>query len=385
MIWTPDNHPFKKEQSGNTKGAKLNRGGFMMMKRFSVLMLGVAGLCILVSGCASIGPGMVNKDRFDYTKAVADSWKRQMLLNIVKIRYGDAPIFLDVSSITNQYSLEAELRGTFGWSFPPQGNNQEVGGTGRYYDRPTITYSPLTGEKFARSLMTPVAPTTIMSLVEGGYPIDLVFRLLVHSVNGVSNQFGGSSRRHRADPEFYVLLEKLRDMQTKGAAAIRIKKTQNQTALVMVFHKQKNNEEAQGQGIRQILGLNDKADEFTVVYGAIPVDDKEIALLTRSMLELLNDIASTIEVPAGHVDEKRVLPTMKPEGEGIKGVMIRIRYAEDEPKDAFAAIPYRGGWFWIDDKDYSSKGLFSFLLFVMTLMETGGKDAAPVLTISAGG
>ena len=28
-----------------------------------------------------------------------------MLLNIVKIRYGDAPIFLDVASIINQYPL----------------------------------------------------------------------------------------------------------------------------------------------------------------------------------------------------------------------------------------------------------------------------------------
>lgn len=48
-------------------------------------------------------------------------------------------------------------------------------------------------------------------------------------------------------------------------------------------------------------------------------------------------------------------------------------------------MPFRDGWFWIDDRDYPSKRLFSFLMFVMTLTETGGKSGAPVVTISAGG
>jgi hypothetical protein len=343
-------------------------------------------LLLVLTGCASLGPPSVARDRFDYTTAIADSWKRQMLLNVVKIRYGDAPIFLEVASIINQYSLETELRGTLGWSAPPYADRQEIGGAGRYYDRPTITYIPLTGEKFARNLMTPIAPATVMSLVEGGYPIDLVFRLLVHSVNGIQNQFGGSARAHRADPEFYLLLEKLREIQSKGAVALRVIKTENQAALVMVFRKRVDKEaEETGKAIRRILGLKEEGGEFRIVYGSMPADDQEIALLTRSIIEILSDISSTIEVPAGHVSEKRVSPTMEPEGEGIKGKMIRILYSDEKPADAFAAVPYRDRWFWIDDRDYPSKKLFSFLMFVMTLTETGGKEGAPVVTISAGG
>ena len=44
-------------------------------------------------------------------------------------------------------------------------------------------------------------------------------------------------------------------------------------------------------------------------------------------------------------------------------------------------MPYRGHWFWIDDRDMGSKRLFSFLMFIFTLVETGGKEGAPVLTI----
>ena len=32
----------------------------------------------------------VTQDGFDYTGAVTDSWKTQMLLNLVKIRYEDS-------------------------------------------------------------------------------------------------------------------------------------------------------------------------------------------------------------------------------------------------------------------------------------------------------
>jgi hypothetical protein len=56
----------------------------------AILLLAV----VAMSGCASMGPGTVTRDRFDYTEAIAESWKSQMLLNLMKIRYNDAPVFL---------------------------------------------------------------------------------------------------------------------------------------------------------------------------------------------------------------------------------------------------------------------------------------------------
>jgi len=346
----------------------------------------IAALCLFLSSCTSYGPTTLERDRFEYTSTIAESWKRQMLLNIVKIRYGDAPIFLEVTSIINQYQTQTVLNAAFGWSFPPAANNQQIGVAGSYIDRPTITYNPLTGEKLARNLMTPVEPATVMSMVEGGYPIDLVFRILVHSVNGIQNQFGGSARMRRADPDFYPLLEKLRFNQASGAVALRVKKTEKGNAMMMIFPKRVDKEvETTAKEVRRMLGLKESGGEFRVVYGSIPSDDQEIALLTRSIMEMLSDISSTVEVPAEHVAEQRVIPTMESEGEGIKGPMIRILCSKERPEDSFAAVSYRDHWFWLDDKDYRSKKLFSFLMFVMTLTETGGKEGAPVMTISTGG
>jgi hypothetical protein len=355
------------------------------------LMFVVLSLSYLVlSGCAGIGPRTVVHDRFDYTGAIGDSWKQQMLINTVKLRYGDTPIFLDVASVISQYQVESLVNLSLTWVHPviqAGTNTQSTGGAVRYVDRPTITYMPLSGEKFARSLMKPIPPPAILSLIQGGYPIDLVLRVCVHSVNGVRNRYGGSARARPADPEFYPLLERLRRIQNSGAIGLRVQKTNEMEGVLMGFRgKVDPSVEEDQHFVRKTLGLDPTAGEFKIAYGSIAKDDKEIAMLTRSMLEIIIDLASTIEVPAVHVEEKRVNPTM-PE-ETVQGApvapLIRIHSSPDKPADAFIAVPYRNYWFWIDDRDLRSKGLFSFLMFIFSLTETGGKEGAPIITVPAG-
>ena len=110
----------------------------------------------LLTGCAHLGPKSVAVDRFDYSTAIADSWKQQTLLNIVKLRYMDLPVFVDVSSVVAGYSMQTggSINGTLSTEKAIQGNFLTGGGSAIYTDRPTITYTPLTGNKFVRGLMT---------------------------------------------------------------------------------------------------------------------------------------------------------------------------------------------------------------------------------------
>jgi len=43
-------------------------------------------------------------------------------------------------------------------------------------------------------MMSPIPPAAILSLIQGGYPVDFVFRALVHEINGIRNRFGGEAR-----------------------------------------------------------------------------------------------------------------------------------------------------------------------------------------------
>jgi hypothetical protein len=314
-----------------------------------------------------------------------------MLINTVKLRYGDTPVFLDVASVISQYQVAAQANLGFTWVHPGTSvatNSQSVAGMAQYVERPTITYMPMSGEKFARSLMKPLPPPAILSLIQASYPIDLVLRVCVHSANGIRNRYGGSQRPRAADPEFYPLLERLRRIQDSGAIGLRVVKTNEMEGVVMSFRGKVDPElEEVILLVRKTLGLDPSAGDIRVVYGSIAKDDKELALLTRSILEIIIDLASYIEVPSVHVEEKRVNPTMPVEM--LLGVpvppLINIHSSTDKPGDAFIAVPYRNYWFWIDDRDLRSKTLFSFLMFVFSLTETGGvKEGAPIITVPSG-
>jgi hypothetical protein len=354
----------------------------------TLVLLALVGL----TGC-SIGPGAVRRDRFDYTGAVAESWKSQMMLNLVKIRYGDTPIFLDVGQIVSGYTVQSSFS-ALGAIFNTNGavpgvpnSSVTLGAQGQFIDRPTITYAPLVGERFARAFMAPIPPPALLSLIQAGNPVDLVLRLTVNVVNGIQNRFGGDLRARPADPEFYLLLERLRRIQLSGAIGMRVHRVdRNEGALLTLRPKADPSIEADIVAVRQMLGLAPSTEEVQIVYGSVAANDRELAILSRSILEVLIELSSFISVPEAHVADRRVGPTAEPDvgPSGPIRPLIRIASSPERPGDAFVAVPYRDHWFWIDDRDVPSKRLFSFLFFIFTLTETGGKEGLPVLTIPTG-
>ena len=352
------------------------------MTRSKIMVLVLVLLALF--GCAGMGAPTVPRVRFDYTAAISDSWKNQMLFNMVKIRYGDAPVFLDVSSVISQYQVAGGVNLGATINYPPSSTSGTLGWAGTYVERPTITYTPIMGDKFARSLMSPVPPPALLSLMQAGYPVDLVFRLLVQEINGVRNRFGGEARAQSAEPEFYSLIEKMRQIQSSAAIGMRFTRKEKEEATFMVMRGERDPAiEALSAEVRKILGLDPDAKEFNVVYGAVPKDGKEIAILTRSMLQVIVDLSADIEVPAAHVEERRVGPTHVEEAvkSGKILPLVRIHSSSEKHKDAFVSIQYRDTYFWIDDRDLMSKKIFSFLMFLFTLMETGEKGTAPVVTV----
>ena len=264
------------------------------------------------TGCGGIGPKTVARDRFEYTDAISESWKRQMLLNMVKIRYSDTPVFLDVASVINQYALEGEVQLGASWTDGILGDSQTLGGRGKYTDRPTITYLPLIGKRFTRSLMTPIPPHAILSLVQSGWQVDSVFRLCTQAVNGIYNRSGARIPPHPGDPDFYRLIGALRKIQEAMAVGMRIEKTKDGEQATVLFFRKKNIDpeiEAERDRVRRLLGLSSELQEFKVVYGNFAKDDTEIAILSRSMLEILLELSSYVDVPEAHVAEQRAGPT----------------------------------------------------------------------------
>jgi hypothetical protein len=350
-------------------------------------VLATAALALL-SGCLDIGPKSVPADRFEYGSAIADSWKQQTLLNIVKLRYMDMPVFVDVASIVAGYSMETTgtVGGTFYSGTPSPSDNYALGATGRFTDRPTITYVPLTGEKFLRGLITPIDPKNIFFMLQSGYAADFILGLTVESIGGVRNRStaGGSARE--ADPEFLRVLELLREVQAAGAFGMRVEedKTKGLTAVVFFRRDDVAPEIVEKiTEIRRLLGLAAEPQRFVLRYSPMRGGEGELSVNSRSMLQILMAFASYVDVPQEHLDDHSATPAFDDTTPAAACSRVRVHSGKDKPPSAFTAVRYRDNWFWIEQGDWQTKRALAAIMFFFTIAETGTETQMPLITIPA--
>lgn len=351
---------------------------------------GVAlALALAANACSSIGPGTVPRDRFEYSGSISDSWKRQLLLNIVKLRYLDPPIFVDIGQIVAGYSLEtgANVGGQLSSVDAVQGNSLVLGASAKYTDRPTITYVPLTGNKFIKGLMTPLPPESLFFMIQSGWPADGILFAGLASINGLKNQETSINGVNPPDAEFIRVLELMRKIQLSGAVGLRVQvDAQKRQTNILTIRKQGIADETRADQaeLRKLLHLDPEAGEFKISFGATQVDDKEVAVVTRSLMHLLATMAALVEVPPEDLTNHRATPGFESVEGGAKPVrMIEIHSSAEKPDDAFVSIHYRDHWYWIDDRDLKSKRVFAFMLMLFTLADTGEKEGLPLITIPA--
>ena len=117
-----------------------------------------AWLVALIAGCASTrGPELVVNSHIDYNKAVSQVLKEELLLNIIRRRYMEAPQFLNVSNINSNFSATTSI--DLGVSALDVGDgvlDSSVGAGVTFSDSPTITITPRQGEDIASQLHEPL-------------------------------------------------------------------------------------------------------------------------------------------------------------------------------------------------------------------------------------
>jgi len=232
-----------------------------------------AVLTFSIAACTSIGPGTVPHDRVDYASAIGNSWKEQTLLNIVKLRYGDMPIFLEVAQVIAGYQLQSAVTGSFtlGNFTASLIDRLTAAGTATagstYTDRPTVVYQPLTGVDFLKRLMTPIPPSSVLFMLQSGYAADRIMPIMLDSINGINNE--SNRLRRPADPKFTRFVELIREGQLAGAIQIRIERPkEGAESSLLIFGPSKDPQlAAKGTEIKNILGLKPGLREHKVNYG----------------------------------------------------------------------------------------------------------------------
>lgn len=344
----------------------------------------VALLSFLVSACSSIGPKSINRDQLDYGQSIGQNWKNQLLANLVRLRYVDMPVYLDVGQIVAGYSLETQVSGGLGYGTAfDSSNTASLGAGGKFTDRPTITYTPKTGTDYLTSMLKPIKPSSLLALIQSGYDSNLLFTWAVEAINGLRNYSVTAGDKREPDPEFYEFVEKLRKLQVNGGVAFQQSTDPASKNEVIVFFRDISASEQvkeQGRQARNLIGLNPQREKFRVVYSPFSFEDDVLAIQTRSILQIMVAMAGFVDVP----DIKK---SQAFEGYSVSpGTQLPffVHSGPDKPESSFASTLYNGHWYWIDPSDLRSKQVFTLMLYLTTLTDTGGEESNPVLTIPTG-
>lgn len=403
--------------------------------RFCICLL--CAIVVAASGC-TVGPSLIRGSRTKYNSAVQRTASEEMLLNLVRARYGEPPEFLAVSGITSQVEIDGGI--SFG--------NEFGLGSGRWAgslngaDRPTISLSPLQDEQFTRRFLSPIGLDTIYLFSRNGHRVERVLRLIVDQINGVRNTPDGLGS-NGTPAAFVWLAQTLGELAKQQQVEFAYDETSEQVspllsaasiqgadvvaALEKGYRFQASGEDKsvvltakskelvlrisptaigspEVEGITELLRLK-PGEAFYPLEPAVegqlkpnlppagvfqrlpPTFQEELHVGTRSVEEILHFLCHGVLVPPKHIEAGLVghqdeLPVICP---ASPSDLLQVHWSRFPPHSAAVTLHYRGHWFYIDDADAASKETFELLLELYNLeIRGGGAASLPLLTLPIG-
>jgi hypothetical protein len=354
-------------------------------------LLTVPAACLLLAACQSRGPGRLPPDRFNYNAAIAQSANEQMLLNLVRLRYSEIPVFLDVSSVLTQYRYMGSV-GVEGSSGESLGDPLwSVGGSAniRYMEQPTITYTPLKGGEFAEQLLEPIPTDMVFSLVESGWPPEELMVMCFFRVNDLVNvPFDTELEEGEAErlQAFRTAMEQMIELARLNAVELERHEREGEEVRIIVFNTQANPlVQARIDAFKAHVGLDPTLSEFAVTRKTIRRETGEITVRVRSLLELMGFLSHGVEVPATHIEDQRVRPAaVATDGWARTMVPLHIQSSVDPPESAYVTVRHQDHWFYIAHDDHSSKQSFGLLGYLFQMQSPQQETMGPIITVPTG-
>jgi hypothetical protein len=369
----------------------------------------VVAAMALISGCAAQGAKRVPRDRFDYNAALAHSAREQILLNIVRSRYLEVPVFLSVSSVLTQYEYDRSIGvgGIFGISGDSTnvigGSEDVISGDANlgFSERPTITYLPVEGQEFSAHLLSDIPSEIIFAVAQAGFPVDIFMRIAIQRLGAMENmsfgelpasgyidtktQFESDFRKLNRFEKMIELIFILSDSEIIEVQQFE-EDGQSRSYLIIAEDVPEDLRPKLGE-LRQLLGLTNR-NRFRITDRFTNIKDDEISIQTRSVMAIMEFVARGVEVPLEHLEDGWVIDygLQTSDGEVAKGLVpFRMRSSNNRPANVFAAVRFNDYWYYIDHDDITSKRALSLIIVLFRLMAPTPSGAAPILTLPTGG
>jgi len=370
---------------------RIREGSFEPRGRIAAVYVAAAA-AFWLSGCgrllgprATLGPGAIVRGRGLYNQVINDTNNQQTLELIVRARYGEPSGLLSVASVTANLNTKAAVNSEigFGPSANYQGNIVPLALGLAYEENPTIAYTPVQGERYAKSLLTPIGLDMLVLLLSMEHAPHGLIPVIVKQLNGLQNPMYGSPQAGAVFQESVALLARL---ENAGQATWTSTSTKD-GAFALVIHdyapanRNVVRDLLRAWGLPASLAQGDRDIVLPVNLSIGKVTKPELNVQTRSVYDLIEIAASSVEVPPEHA----ALGLADP-GAGALSPFhggLRIQSSSSYPStDVLVVVRHRGYWFYIAADDGPSKLAFRLLqmLIGMRLVE-GTPQTTPALTI----
>jgi len=350
-------------------------------------------LLLSLTGCSTLGPNAIRREQRPYNESIISSWKEQLLLNIVRLRYREEPYFLEVASINTSFTLGAEMSlDDTRLDLHKATSYLQMSPGIKYETKPTITYAPLIGENFVKQILSPMPPAYIFTLAQSGWSIDRIFNLCVNRINNIDNASNADGPTPAEVPvyrEFDYLtanLGKLQKAQLIDIGKLSGQPTGSDVAIRFNYnpkYKRELNE------IYELLNLErSDTDKFRLIGNFLSEEKNVIKIRTRSILGMMFYLSQAVEIPQEHIDAGLVNITRFPDGtpfnwNAVAGREMIVRCCKYRPC-ATVQVCYKGYWYYIDDADLHSKATFMILSTLVDLQAGQNEIRTPLLTLPVG-
>ncbi|MFO0959954.1 MAG: hypothetical protein U0800_21375 [Isosphaeraceae bacterium] len=395
-------------------------------------------LALAAAGC--IGPRSLELTRLQYDQAVHETSEQQWLRNIVRVRYGELPSFLDVSAITSQFELSGR-GGMTGGQERASPNLSLFGDLGlQLRDAPTLSYTPRDPSELTRAMVAPVGVTALGLMANNGWSIEDVLRLMIAEMNGVQNMPGAEALIPECAPaptyfpEITRLAAQLRRERLIVLAAVEQAETVSPSipagrvdgsdlvqaashnleyrpadradSLVLTRSEKRylltfapaSRGRPDADALRDLLHLSAGRLEYEIhrenapgglVLLPLPESLDKLEVRTRTLLEMLTVLSKGVELPGDHVCRGLAAQTIGPDGSLFDWTrttegLFRVCVARKKPKDASVAIEHLGYWYFIPASDKRSQATLGLLQALFNLQLNEPRRAGPLLTLPVG-
>lgn len=350
----------------------------------------------------------------------------QMLKNLVRMRYGEPPVFTTVGTVTEKYkqapsqvSLTGAVTSVLGSSVDDSVRNENnllgqvgIGGV----RETTVQYSPLVGKELNETMNQRLGLETVFYLTQSGFSIERVLAITVERFGPALNApfASGPTPDHLSEQEefkkYEAILAALKNLRQQNkirflnASPDEIcpsdegRKEESSKKLIACFLKDndclcENNDDQQWKELTNLLKIED-GEGILMLTDSEARSGSEIKVRTRSLFGIMHYLSQNVKVPLG--DREIVKISTIKNGEDCSeedkkldgwdcssaGKRFKVISSDMRPQlicsgsrtgeDCASVVArHNGHWFYIDARDHESKATFALLTKLFEIQISG--------------